>query len=212
MQDYQQAFIALSEEVGALSFGQFTLKSGRVSPYFFNAGAFSSGAALSALANCYAKAILAHGIAFDMLFGPAYKGIPLVAAVSVALHQMTQKTIPYAFNRKEAKDHGEGGLFVGAEIKGKILLLDDVITAGTAVTESLQLLQQTQGEIVAIMVALNREEKAPNSDLSAMQQIEQQHGIKTYAVAGLTQIIDYQKTHDSNSMQALLDYQKRYGI
>ncbi len=212
--DYQQQFIELAQSAGALSFGEFELKSGRISPYFFNAGQFNTGATLAKLADCYAEKILAAQIDFDLLFGPAYKGIPLVAAIAVVLSQKTGKDIPWAFNRKEAKDHGEGGTLVGSQVKGRVLVVDDVITAGTAIREVIDLLAPTAGEITDVVVALDRQEIAPNAEASAMQLIEQQYSIRTHAVIQLDDLIRYSR--DSEVAQpylpALDAYRARYGV
>lgn len=211
---YQRQFIALAQSVGALSFGEFTLKSGRVSPYFFNAGQFNTGAALWQLAQCYADKILESELDFDVIFGPAYKGIPLVSAIAVVLSQKTGRDIPWAFNRKEAKDHGEGGTLVGSEVKGRVLVVDDVITAGTAIREVIDLLSATQGSISDVVVALDRQEIAPDADASAMQLIERDYGIKTHAVIKLDDLIAYSKSSDTVKpyLDALADYRQRYGV
>ena len=161
MQDYQARFVEYCLQRGALKFGEFTLKSGRVSPYFFNAGIFNRGADLASLAGFYADAIVDSKIEFDLLFGPAYKGIPLAAVTASALFQHHQRDIPYAFNRKEIKDHGEGGSIVGAEVDGRVMIIDDVITAGTAIGEARQLISALGGEVCAVAVALDRQEKGP---------------------------------------------------
>ncbi len=211
---YQTQFIELAQSVGALSFGEFTLKSGRVSPYFFNAGRFNTGAALWQLAECYAKKILAAELEFDVIFGPAYKGIPLVAAISVVLSQKTGRDIPWAFNRKEAKDHGEGGTLVGSEVTGRVLVVDDVITAGTAIREVIDLLASTAGTITDVVVALDRQEVAPDADASAMQLIEQQYGINTHAVIQLDDLIHYSRNSEAAQphLAALDAYRQRYGV
>ena len=167
MQDYQQQFIQLALTHNALRFGEFTLKSGRTSPYFFNAGQFHSGGALAALGHCYAAALIASGIEFDMLFGPAYKGIPLVSSIAIALARDFGRDVPWCFNRKEAKDHGEGGSLVGAPLQGKVVIVDDVITAGTAIGEVMQLFSDyPQARASAILIGLDRQERGQDGDLA----------------------------------------------
>src|SRR5262249_38310691 len=168
MQDYSLQFIHLALSRDALRFGSFKLKSGRESPYFFNAGLFSDGAASATLGRCYAAAILRSGVEFDMLFGPAYKGIPLVTSLAVALAEHHGRNVPYAFNRKEAKDHGEGGSIVGTPLRGRVMIVDDVITAGTAVRESLQIIRDAGAQPVAVALALDRQERG-QGELSAVQ-------------------------------------------
>ena len=172
MQQYQLTFIDLALKRAALRFGTFTLKSGRASPYFFNAGLFSDGEAAHVLGHCYAAALVHSGLAFDMLFGPAYKGIPLATATAVAFAAAHGRSVPYAFNRKEAKDHGEGGRIVGAPLKGRVLIVDDVITAGTAVRESLEIIRSCGAEPVGVALALDRQERGSGT-LSAVQEVEQ---------------------------------------
>lgn len=211
---YQQQFIELAQSVNALSFGEFTLKSGRISPYFFNAGKFASGQSLWQLADCYAEKILEANIHFDVIFGPAYKGIPLACAIAVVLSQKTGQAIPWAFNRKEAKDHGEGGQLVGSPVEGRVLLVDDVITAGTAIREVIDLLEPTKGTIDNVLVALDRQEIAPNSDCSAMQLITYDYGISTHAVIQLDDLIAYSHNDDRIKpyQAALASYRQQYGI
>lgn len=211
---YQTQFIELAQSVGALSFGEFTLKSGRISPYFFNAGQFNTGESLWQMADCYAEKIVEAGLQFDVIFGPAYKGIPLVAAISVVLSQKTGKAIPWAFNRKEAKDHGEGGTLVGSEVSGKVLVVDDVITAGTAIREVIDLLANTNADISDVLVALDRQEIAPNAEKSAMQLIESDYGIRTHAVIQLDDLIAYSQDSEAVKphLSALQSYRKQYGI
>ncbi|MBS9777966.1 MAG: orotate phosphoribosyltransferase [Gammaproteobacteria bacterium] len=211
---YQTQFIELAQSVSALSFGEFTLKSGRISPYFFNAGKFNTGESLWKLAECYADKIIDAQLEFDVIFGPAYKGIPLVSAISVILSQKTGKTIPWAFNRKEAKSHGEGGTLVGSDITGKVLIVDDVITAGTAIREVIDILANSDSQICDVLVAVDRQEIAPNTDSSAMQLIERDYGINTHAVIKLDNLIEYSK-NSADAMQflpALESYRKQYGV
>ena len=187
MLPYQQAFLDLALAKNALRFGEFTLKSGRVSPYFFNAGMIASGTALATLGHAYAQAALAAGIAFDMLFGPAYKGIPLATATSIALADTAQRDVPVAFNRKEAKTHGEGGVVIGAPLTGRVLIVDDVITAGTAIRESLALIR-SQGAVAAgILIALDRQERGQGT-LSAVQEVEAEFGVPVIAIARLAEL------------------------
>jgi orotate phosphoribosyltransferase len=213
MKDYQQAFISFALERDALKFGEFTLKSGRTSPYFFNAGTFNSGAALARLGRFYADAIVDSGIAFDMLFGPAYKGIPLVAAVAVALAEHHQKDLPWAFNRKEAKDHGEGGWLVGAPLEGRVLVIDDVITAGTAIREVATLFDGTAASMAGVMVALDRQEKG-QGQLSAIQEVEQSLKVPVQSIVGLTDIIHYleQQPDAKEALGAMQDYRDQFGV
>lgn len=212
--DYQQQFITLAQSVGALSFGEFTLKSGRISPYFFNAGRFCTGESLWKMAACYADKIIDAKIDFDVLFGPAYKGIPLVAAIAVVLSQKTGQSVPWAFNRKEAKDHGEGGQIVGSPLQGKILVVDDVITAGTAIREVIDMIAETDGVISDVLVALDRQEVAPDSELSAMQLLAQEYNMRTHAVIQLDDLIVYSQDNASVSqyLPALTAYRQQYGV
>ncbi|HYL70791.1 MAG TPA: orotate phosphoribosyltransferase [Candidatus Dormibacteraeota bacterium] len=217
MQQYQLTFIDLALKREALRFGEFTLKSGRVSPYFFNAGLFSDGEALATLGHCYAAAIAEAGIAFDMLFGPAYKGIPLATATAVAFCNEHGKSLPCAFNRKEAKDHGEGGRIVGAALAGRVLLIDDVITAGTAVRESLELIRGAGAQPVGVALALDRQERG-QGELSAVQELEQQHGLQCVSIVTLADLIDaLARPPDGRArisvdqLTALRAYQERFG-
>lgn len=193
MLEYQKAFVELALKNQSLRFGQFTLKSGRVSPYFFNAGQFHTGSALARLGQCYAAAIMASGLPFDTLFGPAYKGIPLVSAVAIALSEQFGRDVPYCFNRKEAKDHGEGGTLVGAPLRGRILIIDDVITAGTAIQEVMALLDQHKEQATAagVMIGLDRQEKGQDSNLSAAQAISQRHQLPVLSVINLDTLVAY---------------------
>ena len=188
MQDYQSRFIELALARQALRFGEFTLKSGRVSPYFFNAGLFSDGAAIALLGRCYAEALLHSGIDFDMLFGPAYKGIPLVTATAIALAERHARSVPWAYNRKEAKDHGESGVLVGSPLKGRVVILDDVITAGTAIRESIELIRRGGANPVAVALALDRQERGL-SERSAVQEMEAQYGLQCITILTLEELI-----------------------
>ena len=213
MRDYQNAFIefALSREV--LRFGEFTLKSGRVSPYFFNAGLFNTGSALARLGQYYAEAIIESGLEFDVLFGPAYKGIPLAAACSVALADHHQRDVPYSFNRKEAKAHGEGGNIVGSPLQGRILIIDDVITAGTAIRESMQIIDAAGAKPAGVLIALDRQEKG-RGELSAIQEVEQQYGIPVLSIITLENLITYleQQPDMQTNLAAVNAYREKYGI
>lgn len=213
MEVYKTQFIEFAMARGALKFGEFTLKSGRQSPYFFNAGTFNSGAALAALGRYYADAIVASGLQFDMLFGPAYKGIPLVAAVAVALAEHHDRDLPWAFNRKEAKDHGEGGWLVGAPLAGRVLVIDDVITAGTAIREVAALFSRTEAKMAAVLVALDRQEKGQGA-LSAIQEVEQVLGVPVRSIVGLSDIIQYLGEQPSQEQQLarMQDYRRQYGV
>jgi orotate phosphoribosyltransferase len=192
MQNYQRDFITLSTECHALTFGTFTLKSGRQSPYFFNAGVFHTGEALKKLGQCYAQALLASAIEFDVIFGPAYKGIPLACATSIALSN-ANNPIPFAYNRKEAKDHGEGGMIVGAPLNQRVLIIDDVITAGTAIRESINLIKQNNGTPAGIIVALDRQEKGQHQ-LSAIEEIQNEFKIPVISIITLQDIMAYLKS------------------
>jgi orotate phosphoribosyltransferase len=218
MQNYQLIFIDLALARDALRFGNFKLKSGRESPYFFNAGLFSDGAAAGALGRCYAAAILRSGLEFDMVFGPAYKGIPLATSLVIALAEHHGRSVPYAFNRKEAKDHGEGGNVVGSPLRGRVLIVDDVITAGTAIRESLEIIRAAGAQPVAVALALDRQERGQGS-LSAVQEIESQYGLKCVSVVTLAELIealsrppDAQVRISAEQLTSLLAYRERYGV
>jgi len=213
MEAYKTQFIEFALTRGALKFGEFTLKSGRQSPYFFNAGTFNSGAALAALGRYYADAIVASEIQFDMLFGPAYKGIPLVAAVAVALAEHHERDVPWAFNRKEAKAHGEGGWLVGAPLEGRVLVIDDVITAGTAIREVAALFAQTEAQMAAVWVAVDRQEKG-QGELSAIQEVEQVLAVPVRSIVGLTDIIQYLAGQPKQEQQLarMQEYRSQYGV
>lgn len=211
MQEFQQQFLDYCIDRGVLRFGEFTLKSGRISPYFFNAGLFNSGADLSALGRFYAQAIQHAGVQFDVLFGPAYKGIPLAAITAAALYQNFEVNKPYAFDRKEKKDHGEGGQIVGAELKGDILIIDDVITAGTAIRQSMQLIESLGARVKAVTIALDRQEKG-QGESSAIEELKQQ-GIQVIPIIQLSDIMTYlQNSGNEQQLQAISEYRSRYGI
>ncbi|MEW7987326.1 MAG: orotate phosphoribosyltransferase [Candidatus Thiodiazotropha sp.] len=213
MQDYQREFLNFALDVGVLRFGEFTLKSGRVSPYFFNAGLFNSGASLARLGRYYAQAIVDSGIAFDLLYGPAYKGIPLAAVTAAALYDQHGIDIPYAFNRKEAKDHGEGGVIVGHALEGNVLIIDDVISAGTSVRESVDIIQSLQAIPAGVVIALDRQERG-QGERSAIQEVESDYGMAVSAIVRLEQLIEYlQESDDSGeSLQRIQAYRDQYGV
>ncbi|MDG1025676.1 MAG: orotate phosphoribosyltransferase [Gammaproteobacteria bacterium] len=215
MQDFQKDFLNFVIENEILRFGEFTLKSERVSPYFFNAGLFNTGEKLSFLAECYAASIVASGIDYDVLFGPAYKGIPLATATAMALANNHQMNKPYCFNRKEAKAHGEGGSIVGAELSGNVLIVDDVITAGTAVREAAEIISDNRAKLNGIAVAMDRQEKG-TGELSAIQEIEQSYRIKVVSIISLQNIVDYLMASENDKLQTYLDavvaYREEFGI
>ncbi|MCC6074936.1 orotate phosphoribosyltransferase [Pseudomonas sp. GCM10022188] len=213
MQAYQREFIRFAIERGVLRFGEFTLKSGRTSPYFFNAGLFNSGLALARLGRFYAEAVQASGIDFDVLFGPAYKGIPLAGATAIALAEQHDRDLPWCFNRKEAKDHGEGGTLVGAPLTGRALIVDDVITAGTAIREVMQIIQAQGAQAAGVLIALNREERG-QGELSAIQEVERDFGIPVVSIVSLSQVLEY-LAEDAGLQQhlpAVQAYRAQYGI
>ena len=217
MQENKKRFIELAIKYQVLKFGEFTLKSGRVSPYFFNAGLFNSGYALAELGSCYAQAIIENEIDYDVMFGPAYKGIPLVAAIVFALSVNHGIDKSYAFNRKEAKDHGEGGLIVGAQLSGHVLIVDDVITAGTAIREAVDIISDEGAKTSAVLIALDRQEKG-QSDLSAIQEVHRDYGIEVFSIITLADLIDYLGDNDSidgsvgQYLDAMKEYRQQYGI
>lgn len=213
MERFQARFIELALKQKALKFGQFTLKSGRISPYFFNAGAFASGATLAELGRCYADCIVASGIEFDILLGPAYKGIPLAATTAVALADHHDRDIPFAYNRKEAKTHGEGGQLVGAPLEGRVLIIDDVITAGTAVSEVINLIQSAGATPVGVVIGLDRQERLDGHQ-SAVQTIQQRYDLDVASIINFATLIDYveQEGHTDRELdQAMRDYRAQYG-
>src|SRR5690606_8690987 len=189
MQQYQRDFIRFAIDRGVLRFGQFTLKSGRTSPYFFNAGLFDSGLALAQLGRFYAAALVDSGLDIDMIFGPAYKGIPLAATTAVALAEHHGRDLPWCFNRKEAKDHGEGGTLVGAPLQGRVLIVDDVITAGTAIREVMQIINAQQAKAAGALIALNRQERG-QGELSAIQEVERDFGMPVISIVALDQVLE----------------------
>jgi len=213
MQAYKREFIDLALELGVLRFGEFTLKSGRVSPYFFNAGLFNTGYAVARLGRYYAAAIAESGVAFDMLFGPAYKGIPLAALSAAALAEHQNMDVPYAFNRKEAKAHGEGGSIVGAPLAGKVLIVDDVITAGTAVREAYQIISATGAQVAGLAISLDRQERG-QGNMSAVQELKQSLGIPVVSIIRLNDLIDIleESSEYDEFLEPVLEYRKKYGI
>lgn len=213
MQKYQHDFIQLAIKHQALCFGEFTLKSGRISPYFFNAGRFQTGSALAELGRYYAAAIKTAKIEFDMVFGPAYKGIPLAAATAIALADQFQQDLPYCYNRKEAKDHGEGGTLVGAPLQGKVLIVDDVITAGTAIREVMKIIQAAGAQPAAVLIGLNRQEKG-QGELSAIQEVEQSFNIPVVSIINLNHIIDYLEgqANQQDMVNRIKAYRESYGV
>ena len=212
MQPYQQAFIDFIIHENILRFGQFTLKSGRQSPYFFNAGLFNTGHTLAQLGRFYAQTIQSTQLSFDMLFGPAYKGIPLVTATAIALANDYQRNVPYCFNRKETKDHGEGGNLVGAPLNGRVLLIDDVITAGTAIREVMPIIETAGAQLVGIIIALDRQEQGQTEN-SAIAEIEHLYGIAVKSIINLNTLMSYLKLkfNDSALLKAMQTYQEQYG-
>ena len=213
MQENKKRFIELAIKFQVLRFGEFTLKSGRDSPYFFNAGLFNSGYALAELGSCYARTIIDNEIDYDVLFGPAYKGIPLVAAIAYALSVNHNIDKPYAFNRKEAKDHGEGGLIVGAELSGNVLIVDDVITAGTAIREAVEIIQTEKAKTSAVLIALDRQEKG-QGELSAIQEVHRDYGIEVFSIITMEDLIDYLVTDEAfgGHLDAMREYRQQYGV
>lgn len=212
MENYQKEFIQFAIEVGVLKFGKFTLKSGRKSPYFFNSGLFNSGKSLSMLGQFYAQAIEKEKVVFDVLYGPAYKGIPLAAATSIALSNNFLRDVPYAFNRKEAKDHGEGGVIVGAPLKGKVLIIDDVISAGTSVRESIDIIKSQGAEPCAVIIALDRQELG-RGDKTAIEEVEKEFGIPVVSIICLGHLINFleQQGNQANEIEAIKEYRTKYG-
>ncbi len=212
-----QSFVAFAVQAGVLRFGEFKTKAGRLSPYFFNAGLFDDGAKLGRLAGFYAERLIASGLPFDMIFGPAYKGITLAAAVAMELARHGHN-LPFAYNRKEAKDHGEGGTLVGAPVKGRVLIIDDVISAGTSVRESIQMIEAAGAKPCGVSIALDRQEKAAengvDSPLSAVQQVQQRYGLPVVAIAGLADLLAYLEGAPelATHRPAVLAYRERYGV
>ena len=213
MKAFQRDFIEFAIERGVLKFGEFTLKSGRVSPYFFNAGLFNRGGDLAKLGRFYADALMDAGVAFDVLFGPAYKGIPIATTTAVALADSHKLDVPYCFNRKEAKTHGEGGNLVGSPLEGKVMLVDDVITAGTAIRESMTLIEQQQASLSGVLIALDRQERG-NGELSAIQEVERDFGTQVISIVSLADVLAYltEKGGFDSEISAINTYRENYGI
>lgn len=213
MKDYQREFIEFALHTGVLKFGSFTLKSGRQSPYFFNSGLFNSGASLARLGRFYARTIAESGLAFDVLFGPAYKGIPLASTTVVALADQHDRDVPYVFNRKEVKDHGEGGQLVGAELKGRVLIIDDVISAGTSVRESVDIIRAAGAEPAGVIIALDRQERG-QGDLSAIQEVQAEHGMPVLNIISLNDLLGYLKDSPElgEHLPAVQAYRDQYGV
>lgn len=213
MKDYQREFLDFAIDCQALRFGRFTLKSGRVSPYFFNTGMFNTGERLARLGGFYARAVLDAGSPFDMVFGPAYKGVPLACALAIALAREHERDVPYAFNRKEAKTYGEGGIIVGHPLQGRILIVDDVISAGTSVRESVEIIHAAGAAPAGVAIAIDRQERGSEA-LSAVQQVEQQLGLKVVSIANLDTLLRYLAVQDDGSRghyQAIEEYRGQYG-
>ena len=213
MKSYQQDFLDFAIGQGVLRFGEFTLKSGRLSPYFFNAGLFQTGSAISLLGKFYAQAIVDSDVAFDMLFGPAYKGIPLAAATAIALYEYHGKDYPYAFNRKEAKDHGEGGTIVGAPLQGRVLVIDDVMTAGTAIREAADIVAAQGGSLAGVAISLDRQERG-KGEQSAVQEVEALYGIKVISIVGLREVISHvdSRLHNAALLEKVQAYRREFGV
>lgn len=210
MHDYQKKFISYALSCGVLKFGDFQLKSGRASPYFFNTGLFNTGSKLEQLGQFYAQALIQSGIKPDMLYGPAYKGIPLVSSTSIAYAKLTSKDVPFAFNRKEAKDHGEGGSVIGAALQGKVIIVDDVITAGISVRESVEIIQQAHAQPAGVLIALDRQERGQNR-LSAIEEVRLQYKMPVVSIITLSNIIEFLAEEGSSSLDSILEYQRMYG-
>ena len=213
MSVYAREFLEFALDRQVLRFGEFTLKSGRVSPYFFNAGLFNSGQSLARLGRYYADAIMACELPWDMLYGPAYKGIPLAAAIAIALHDHHGRDVPYAFNRKEVKDHGEGGAIVGAPIRGRVLIVDDVISAGTSVRESIDIINAQGGTPVGVAIALDRQERGTGA-LSAIQEVENRHGLRVIHIADMIDLIRFleERPDGEADLERVHAYRAEYGV
>ena len=213
MKEYQNEFLKFAIDNNVLSFGEYTLKSGRLSPYFFNFGLFQTGSALAKLGDYYAQAIVDSGLPFDMLFGPAYKGIPLVSVVAATLYEKHGVDYPYAYNRKEAKDHGEGGNIVGAPLKGRVLVVDDVISAGTACREAADFVQNAGATLAGIAISLDRQERG-TAEKSAVQEVEETYGIEVLHIIGLHNVIQHieQSADDPELLNRIMQYREQYGV
>jgi orotate phosphoribosyltransferase len=213
MQDYQREFLDFALDTGVLRFGEFTLKSGRISPYFFNAGLFNTGAALARLGRFYAQALVDAGIACDLIYGPAYKGIPLAAVTAAALYDQHGRDLPYAFNRKEAKDHGEGGNIVGHPLQGRVLIIDDVITAGTAIRESMDIITAAGAQPAGVVIALDRQERG-QGERSAIQEVEADYGIPVASIVRLADLVDFiaERGDSAGDLARIEAYRREYGV
>jgi orotate phosphoribosyltransferase len=213
MHNYQREFLDFAIDIGVLRFGEFTLKSGRVSPYFFNSGLFNTGASLARLGRYYAQAVTASNIEFDMIYGPAYKGIPLASTLAIALADHHDRDVPYCFNRKEAKDHGEGGTIVGAPLAGRVLIIDDVISAGTSVRESVDIIQAAGATSAGVVIALDRQERG-KGETSAIQEVERDYGLTVASIVGLKELIEYlaEQAGQDEALAAIRAYQQEYGV
>ena len=212
MKDYQKEFLDYAIELGVIRFGKFTLKSGRISPYFFNTGLFDSGTKLARLGKYYAAAAIDANLKFDMLFGPAYKGIPLAVTTAIAFDEVYDQDVPYAFNRKEAKQHAEGGIVVGAPLKGSVLIIDDVISSGISAKQAADLIEASGAQTAGMIIALNRQEKGSNN-ISAVQEIEELLGVNVTSIAGLDTLADYmaQRGGFESELDAINRYREQYG-
>ncbi|MEM6162409.1 orotate phosphoribosyltransferase [Erwinia sp. P6884] len=213
MKAWQRQFIEFAINKQVLKFGEFTLKSGRTSPYFFNAGLFNTGRDLALLGRFYAQALMDSGIDFDLLFGPAYKGIPIATTTAVALADHHDRDVPYCFNRKEAKDHGEGGTLVGSPLQGRIMLVDDVITAGTAIRESMEIIAANQASLAGVLISLDRQERGRGKE-SAIQEVERDYGCKVISIITLDELVEWLEEHpeQADHLAAVRAYRKEYGI
>ncbi len=214
MQTYQSEFLQLALEKNVLRFGEYTLKSGRVSPYFFNAGLFNTGSALLKLGEAYAMAAIQSRVEFDMLFGPAYKGITLAATTSISMARNFQRDLPYAYNRKEAKTHGEAGLLVGADLRGRVLIVDDVITAGTSVRESVDIIRSQGATPAGVLIAIDRQERGTDSLRSAADDVESEYGIPVIAITNLAVLMEFVSNRDDlvQHRDRLMSYRMQYGV
>jgi len=213
MQAYQQEFLDFAIDVGVLRFGEFTLKSGRISPYFFNSGLFDTGASLARLGRYYAQAIIDSDIEFEMIYGPAYKGIPLAASLAIALADKYDRDVPYCFNRKEVKDHGEGGMIVGAPLTGRVLIIDDVISAGTSVRESVDIIRTAGATPAGVVIALDRQERG-QGETSAIQEVEKDYGLQVTSIVRLQELAEFlnEKGDQAEALKAIESYREKYGI
>lgn len=213
MKAYQREFIEFALNKQVLKFGEFTLKSGRISPYFFNAGLFNTGLDLAKLGRFYAAALMDYGVEFDLLFGPAYKGIPIATTTAVALAEHHERDVPYCFNRKEAKDHGEGGSLVGSPLQGRVMLVDDVITAGTAIRESMEIINAHGATLAGVLISLDRQERG-RGDISAIQEVERDYHCKVISIVTLKDVISYleEKPEMADHLAAVRQYRQKYGI